>query len=340
MKLIDIHDAVGHVLCHDITRIVRGSEKGVAFKKGHVVRPEDVEPLLKLGKQKLYMWENDPSKLHENAAAEALYSMCANQYIGRSEVREGKIDLTAEIDGVLKLELEPLDAINQLGEMIIATRHTNYPVRKGDKLAGMRVIPLVIEKEKIDAALAIGAKAGKPLFRILPYRKLTAAVVTTGGEVYHGRIKDTFSDVIFSKLAAFDCRVIGHEIVDDDLAMIGGAMQKFADADIIVCTGGMSVDPDDLTPTAIRDYGGDLVTYGAPVLPGAMFLLAYKGKQAIMGLPSCVMYAKTTVFDLMLPRVIAGDVIGKEDVRHLWHGGLCLLCGDCRYPECSFGKGA
>ncbi len=340
MKLVDIENAVGHVICHDITRIVKGVEKGAAFRKGHVVRDQDIKPLLALGKRSLYVWENDESMMHEDEAAEALYSLCANEFISRSEVREGKIDLTAEIPGILKLEMDPLNEINQLGEMIIATRHTNYPVKTGDKLAGMRVIPLVIEKRKIDAALAIGKKAGKPLFTILPYRKVKVAVIITGGEVYHGRIKDTFSQVIFEKLAPFGCEIIGHEVVDDSLNMICTTMRQFSDADIIVCTGGMSVDPDDLTPTAIRDYGADIVTYGAPVLPGAMFLLAHKGEQTIMGLPSCVMYAATTVFDLMLPRVIAGDVITKSDIRHLWHGGLCLNCPDCHYPECSFGKGS
>lgn len=339
MKLIDIEHAVGHVICHDITRIVRGGEKGVAFKKGHVVRGEDIGPLLSLGKRSLYVWENDASMMHENEAAEALYSMCANDFITRSEVKEGKIDLFAGTSGVLKLEMNALDEINQLGEMIIATRHTNYPVKPGDKLAGMRVIPLTIEKRKIERALEIGAGAGKPLFSILPYRKVKVAVLITGGEVYHGRIKDTFSDVIFNKLAPFNADIAGHAVVDDTLEMICTAMRTFSDADIIICTGGMSVDPDDLTPRAIDEYGADIVTYGAPILPGAMFLLAYKGRQAIMGLPSCAMYAKTTVFDLMLPRVIAGDAIAKSDIRHLWHGGLCLACPDCRYPECSFGKG-
>lgn len=225
-----------------------------------------------------------------------------------------------------------------MGEIIIATRHQNQPVRKGDKLAGMRVIPLVIAKEKIIAAQAI-ASAAVPLVRILPYRKLLAAVVITGGEVYHGRIKDTFSDVIFDKLAAYNCTVTGHAVVDDSVDMIAAAMQRFADADLILCTGGMSVDPDDLTPTAIREYGAEIITYGAPVLPGAMFLLAYKGGQTVMGLPSCAMYAKTTIFDLMLPRALAGEVLTAADVRHLWHGGLCLACGECRFPDCSFGKG-
>ncbi len=341
MKLISIRDAVGHIICHDITRIVRGGEKGVAFRKGHVVRPEDIEPLLKLGKSTLYVWEKTPGMLHEDEAAEALYSMCAAPGIARSTTREGKIDLFAEYDGLFKLDAARLDAINQLGEMVIATRHNNYPVKKGDKLAGMRVIPLIIEKGKIDAALAAGAAAPGPLFRLLPYRqKLRAGVVVTGGEVYHGRIKDTFSEVVLAKLAAFGCEITSHTLVDDSTEMIVEAIRKNADADLIVCTGGMSVDPDDLTPGAIRAYGADIVSYGAPVLPGAMFLLAYKGNQAVMGLPSCVMHADTTVLDIVLPRVIAGDPVTREEIRRLWHGGLCLACPDCRFPACSFGKGS
>ncbi len=340
MKLIDIRDAVGHVICHDITRIVRGGEKGVAFKKGHVVRPEDIEPLLALGKQNLYVWEKTPGMLHEDEAAEALYSMGAAPGIARSAVREGKIDLFAEHDGLFKLDPARLDAVNQLGEMVIATRHNNYPVRKGEKLAGMRVIPLLIEKEKIDRALAAGASAPGPLFRLLPYRKVRAGVVVTGGEVYHGRIEDTFSQVILAKLAAFGCEVAGRAVVDDSTDMIVEAIRRFGDLDLVICTGGMSVDPDDLTPGAIKAYGADIVSYGAPVLPGAMFLLAYKGSQAVMGLPSCVMHADTTVFDLILPRVIAGDPVTREEIRRLWHGGLCLGCEDCRFPACSFGKGS
>lgn len=339
MKLVSIENAIGHIICHDITRIVKNGEKGVAFKKGHVVHKEDIEELLSLGKRSLYIWESNPSTMHENDAAEALYSLCANRDISRSEVKEGKIDLYADTHGVLKLNIEILEEINCLGDMIIATRHNNSPVQKGDKLAGMRVIPLVIERKKIDAAIQIGAKAKKPLFTILPYRKMKIGVVVTGSEIYSGRIRDTFSQVILDKVSKYACEICGHVVVDDSPEMICSAMHSLVDADVIICTGGMSVDPDDLTPLAIRNYGAEVVSYGAPVLPGAMFLLAYKGRQAVVGLPSCAMYAKTTVFDIFLPRILSEDPITNFDVRRLWHGGLCLACSECRFPECAFGKG-
>lgn len=339
MREIDVRDAVGQVICHDITRIVRGGEKGVAFKKGHVVRPEDIEPLLALGKTTLYVWERPDGALHEDEAAEILCSLCLNAGMRRTLPREGKIDIFAEIDGLFRLDRERLGAINALGDIVIATRHDNYPVRAGDKLAGMRVVPLAVAKEKMDAARTVGEAAGGPLFRLLPYRTPRAAVVTTGGEVYHGRIRDTFTDVVLAKLAEYGCEVVGRAVTDDSVEMIVGAIRRFADADLVVCTGGMSVDPDDRTPGAIRAYGADIVSYGAPVLPGAMFLLAYKGEQAVVGLPSCAMHARTTVFDLILPRIVAGDPVRAGDIRELWHGGLCLGCPECRYPACSFGKG-
>lgn len=340
MKLIDIKDAVGHVICHDITRIVRGSEKGVAFKKGHVVRPEDIAPLLALGKSSLYVWERREGALHEDEAAEILYSLCAGPAIARSETREGKIDLFAAVDGLLKLDMDRLDAVNRLGDIVVATRHNHYPARKGDKLAGMRVIPLTIEKAKMDAALAVGANGEGPLLSLLPYRRLSTAIVTVAGEVYHGRIRDTFTDVVVAKLAGYDCEIAGRAVVDDSIAMITAAMRNFASADLIVCAGGMSVDPDDRTPAAIRAHGAEVAAYGVPALPGAMFMLGYKGEQAVVGLPSCAMYAETTVFDIVLPRLVAGDRVTGDELRSLWHGGLCLACPDCRFPACSFGKGA
>jgi molybdenum cofactor synthesis domain-containing protein len=223
--------------------------------------------------------------------------------------------------------------------MIIATRHTNFPVKKGDKLAGTRVIPLIIEKTKMDKALEIGG--GIPLMEILPFKNKKAGIVTTGSEVFHGRIKDTFGPVIREKLAEYDTEVLGQKILDDDPEAISEAIEDFirSGADLVICTGGMSVDPDDTTPTAITNTGAKIVSYGAPVLPGAMFLLAYyNGKIPILGLPGCVMYSKRTIFDLVLPRVMANDTITLGDLAGLGHGGLCLSCKVCTFPNCGFGK--
>lgn len=340
MKKIATVDAVGHVLCHDITRIVKDVVKDAAFRKGHIVTEEDIPLLLSLGKDHLYVWEKDENMYHEDEAAEILCGICKNENMHATPVKEGKIELVADCDGLFRIDVERLDAINELEDIMIASRHTNYAVHKGDKLIGTRVIPLVIEKEKMEKAKE--AAGNTPLAELLPYKNIRCGIVTTGNEVFYGRIQDTFTPVIEEKLAAYGIEVSGHVTVNDDQEKITAAILELKEngADMVVCTGGMSVDPDDLTPSAIRATGARVVTYGAPVLPGAMFLLAYmEDGTPIMGLPGCVMYAKATVFDLVLPRVAAGVEVTKKDIAHMGNGGLCLGCKECHYPSCGFGKG-
>lgn len=340
MKLVRTEDAVGQVLCHDITQIIKGVTKDAVFRKGHVVTEEDIPVLLSVGKDHLYIWEKDEKMLHENDAAQILYDICKNEHMRPSEIKEGKIELIAECDGLLKVDTEKLNRINSLGEMMIASRHGNFPVKAGDKIAGTRIIPLVIEKEKMEKAKETAGD--RPIFEILPFQKRKVGIVTTGNEVFYGRIRDTFTPVIEEKLSEYDTEIIGHEISDDNHEHITARIQKMLDAgaDMIICTGGMSVDPDDRTPLAIRNCGAGIVSYGAPVLPGAMFLLAYYGENHIpvMGLPGCVMYAKRTIFDLVLPRVMAGEILAKKDLDLLGEGGLCLSCPVCTFPNCGFGK--
>ncbi len=342
MKLLRTEDAVGQILCHDITQIIKGVSKGPVFRKGHVIREEDVPVLLSVGKEHIYVWENDETMMHENDAAEVLCAIAKGAHISRNEAKEGKIELFADCDGVLKIDREKLKMVNAFGQMMIAARHGDFPVRKGDKLAGTRVIPLVIEKEKMEA---VRREAGEtPILSIRPYEPKNVGIVTTGSEVFHGRIKDTFTPVVIGKVEEFGAKIIGHEVCDDGAEHIEAAVRKLlADgADMILCTGGMSVDPDDRTPFAIRRVCGDagVVTYGAPVLPGAMFMLAYygDGKIPVMGLPGCVMYAKRTIFDLVLPRIMTGEILCKDDFDRLGEGGLCLDCPVCTFPNCGFGK--
>jgi molybdenum cofactor synthesis domain-containing protein len=343
MKQIKTVDAAGHILCHDITQIIKGVTKDVVYKKGHGVREEDIPVLLSVGKENLYVWENQEGMLHENEAAEILYGICKNNHMKPSPVKEGKIEVIADADGLFKLDTERLYQINSLGEMMIATRHGNTAVKKGDKLAGTRIIPLIIEEHKMKKAQEIGA--GKPLMEILPFKHKKIGIVTTGSEVFHGRIKDTFGPVVMEKFGEFDTEILGQTIVDDDKKEISAAILSFIEkgADVVVCTGGMSVDPDDCTPGAIKDTGADIITYGAPVLPGAMLLVSYYNyggkKIPVIGLPGCVMYAKRTIFDLVLPRIMADDKITKSDIDKLGQGGLCLNCNVCTYPNCGFGKG-
>lgn len=342
MKLIKTENAVGHILCHDITQIIKDVTKDVVFKKGHVVREEDIPVLLSTGKENLYVWEKQEGMLHEDEAAEILYSICKNEHMKPSPVKEGKIEVIADADGLLKIDSERLFKINSLGEMMIATRHGNTIVKKGDKLAGTRIIPLIIEQEKMKKAQEIGD--GKPIIAILPFRYKKIGIVTTGSEVFHGRIKDTFGPVVIDKFSEFDSEILGHTIVDDNKEEISAAILSYVEngADVVVCTGGMSVDPDDCTPGAIRDTGAEIITYGAPVLPGAMILIAYynyNGKKVpVIGLPGCVMYSKRTIFDLILPRIMADDEIEKSDIDRLGQGGLCLNCNVCTYPNCGFGR--
>ena len=339
MKLIATKDAEGHVLCHDMTRIIPGKEKGAAFKKGHIVTKSDIEKLLSMGKENLYVWEKNENMLHEDEAAEILLELCINENMHRTDVSEGKIELIADCGGVLKVDTNRLNAINSLGEMMIATRRGNFPVKKGDKLAGMRVIPLVIEKEKMEKAKSI-CPSDTSILSLIPYKKGKASIITTGGEVASGRIEDAFGPVIREKLSEYDIEVMRQTILGDNPHLITEQIIKDIKdgADMVFCTGGMSVDPDDKTPLAIKNTGADIVTYGAPVLPGAMFLLSYLKDVPVMGLPGCVMYAKRTIFDIILPRILTGEKLTAADISCLGEGGLCLNCDVCTFPNCGFGK--
>ena len=340
MKLIKTEDAVGHVLCHDITQIIKGVTKDAVFRKGHVITEEDIPVLLSVGKDNIYVWENDERMMHENDAAEVLCAICKGENMSRGDVKEGKIELSAECDGVLKINRDKLYAVNSFGQMMIATRHGDFPVRKGDKLAGTRIIPLVIEKEKMEQVRALCGD--EPIMKVVPYKSRKVGIVTTGNEVFYGRIQDTFTPVVKEKVEFFGAEVIGHKITNDSNENIEKCIRELLSegCDMILCTGGMSVDPDDKTPLAIRNVCGSVVTYGAPVLPGAMFLLAYYGENNIpvMGLPGCVMYAKRTIFDIVLPRIMTGEILEKDDFDRLGEGGLCLNCDICTFPNCGFGK--
>ena len=337
MKLIRTEDAAGQVLCHDITQIIPGEFKGARFRKGHIIQPEDIPVLLSIGKENLYVWEKTPGILHEDEAAALLYKAAAGRNIHGTEPKEGKIELIADCDGLLKINREALLAVNRTPQMMIATIHGDLPVKKGQKLAGTRIIPLVIEQEKMDAMQA--AAGSEPILNVLPMQAKKFAVITTGSEVFKGRIEDKFTPILVGKLAEYGCEMTFHKVCDDDPAGITAALleAKEAGCELIFTTGGMSVDPDDRTPLAIRNTGADIVTYGAPVLPGAMFLVSYLDGVPVCGLPGCVMYAKRTIFDLLLPRLLADDAITAEDIARLGEGGLCLGCAECHWPNCGFG---
>lgn len=339
MKSIKTSDAEGHVLCHDLTQIIHGVKQEQLFKKGKIITKKDIPVLLSMGKEHLYVWEKQPGMLHENEAALILANACRSEFVIMTEPKEGKIEIIAAIDGLLKIDVERLNRVNAISEMMIATRHTNFVVKKGDLLAGTRIIPLVIQQEKMNKVVEVFDN--RSLIEIKPFKEKTAAIIITGNEVFHKRVKDEFGPVIRKKFEEYPVQIVSQQILGDDPDAIKQAILDNVEmgVDMVLCTGGMSVDPDDTTPTAITKTGATMISYGAPVLPGAMFLLAYfNEKIPIIGLPGCVMYSKRTIFDLMLPRLIADDKIDLKNLESLGHGGLCLNCEICTFPNCGFGK--
>ncbi|MDR3115869.1 MAG: molybdopterin-binding protein [Treponema sp.] len=343
MKKLRIEDAIGQVLCHDLTRIVPGEMKGPQFRKGHIIQEGDIPMLRSMGKEHVFVWEKQPGMLHEDEAAARLAALCTNTHLRIGAVAEGKIELFAAQDGLFCADVPRLTQVNEVPDVVIAARHSYSPVKAGDKLAAMKVIPLVVSEETlVQAEIAAG---NRPIFELLPYILKTAWVITTGSEVAGGLIKDSFTPVIIKKLKAYGITVIRHVVVGDGLDAVAGVIREALEKaekekpDMILCTGGMSVDPDDNTPGAIKQSGAQIVTYGAPVVPGVMFLLGYYAEGLpILGLPGCVMYMQTTIFDLVLPRIAAGLRMTKQDFTVLGNGGLCLGCKECYYPVCSFGK--
>ncbi len=340
MKSIPVEQAEGTVLCHDITEIVPGKIKGAVFRKGHIVKKEDIPKLLDIGKKHIYIWEVNDNVLHETDAAIRIAKAVAGQGIDLTEPTEGKVELKARMNGLLKINVDALEDINDVSEVVVASIHSNQLVRAGKVIAGCRVVPLVIDVEPIRNVEEIGRLAS-PVFEIKPLRSLKVGIVTTGSEIYHGRIQDKFGRIMREKITQLGSTIIRQIIVDDKVEMINEAIQTLIQegAEMIVTTGGMSVDADDVTPAGIKAAGGRVVIYGAPVLPGSMFMLAYIGNVPVMGLPGCVMYHQTTIFDLITPRILAGEEVSRKDITRLAHGGLCTNCDPCQYPHCPFGKG-
>ncbi len=339
-ETIAVDEAVGMVLPHDITEIVKDTFKGRAFKKGHIIRQEDVEHLKRLGKEHIYVLHLGPEEIHENEAAQIL----ATALIGpgatlSKEPVEGKIAIHAEYDGLLKINKEALYQFNMLGEVMCATLHTDTPVKKGENIAATRLIPLLSKRAIVEKAATI-AKENAPVVEVKALRKAKAALIITGNEVFSGRIEDKFEKVLREKLSAIGSEVISVSFAPDDITKIGNAItQAITDgADLVITSGGMSVDPDDVTRMGIAAAGATDCYYGTPVLPGAMFLSGRIGTVPVLGLPACGMFHNITVFDLILPRILAGESIGREEFAEMGHGGLCRNCKRCQYPVCNFGK--
>lgn len=339
LKMVTTEQAVGTALAHDVTRIVPGASKGVGFKKGHIVTETDVPELLKLGKRHLYVLNLNGSHIHEDEAALRMAAAVAGCGLDVEGPSEGKVSLLAQQDGLARIDVDALLEANLLGEMVIATLKNGFPVRKGQQVAGMRVIPLVIETAKIAKLEKLAAKTG-PFIHLLPYRKLTVGGIATGNEVFEGLVECGFDKHVAPKFDEYGLAMVGKTNVPDDADQIASAIRDFRDqgCGLVVTTGGLSVDPDDVTREGIRKSGAEIIAYGSPVLPGAMFCLATLDDMVILGCPACVYYHTSTILDVILPSVLAGKVPTKRDIASLGHGGLCMGCPECRYPVCPFGR--
>lgn len=349
VKTIPVNQAVGTVLAHDITEIRPNEFKGPVFRKGHIVRAEDVCHLQRLGKEHLFVLNIKEYEMHEDEAAyELARALMGEGAAIKGGPKEGKITIVADRDGLLKINRDALFQFNMAEDVMCATIHDNSLVKKGQVIAGTRAIPLVINKKTVDAAVD-AAGQGEKVIRVKELRKPRTGIVITGNEVYYGKIKDAFAPIVKKKIESFGGEVAGLYYAPDDKSFIENRLRELIDAgsDLLITTGGMSVDPDDVTRFAIKKLGASEITYGSAVLPGAMFLIAYLypydkegagGVIPVLGIPACGMYAKATVFDLVLPRILAGERIGRRDLAELGHGGLCMKCEICRYPVCPFGK--
>lgn len=337
MKKVRVQDAIGMTLCHDITAMVDGF-KGAAFKRGHVVTQEDIPRLLDIGKQHVFIWEENAGEIHEEDAARRLSQMTAVDGAHYGSISEGKIQLFADQDGMFRVDKALLAAVNRIGDITITTLPDHYPVKAGDRLASMRIVPLVTEERQIAEAEALCA--GKQLYDLRPFKPLKVGIIITGSEIYHGRIKDKFERVARAKLAHYPAEILGVHVCDDELDMIVGAGRALLaeGAELLIFSGGMSVDPDDLTPSAIREMGAEIVSYGVPSQPGNMTLVAYLDQAALLGVPGAAISRPTTMFDVLLPQIFCGDPLTKDDLIRLGEGGLCQMCDNCHFPNCTFGR--
>lgn len=337
MKKINVRDAVGMELCHDITEM-NENFKGAAFRRGHIIQQSDIAHLLRIGKEHVYVWEDHAGEIHEDDCARRMAAMAPVIGAHYTEPAEGKVLLFADQQGMFRVNRPLLNQINSIGDITICTLPDHYPVEAGDRLASMRIVPLVTQETQILQAEAL-CKTEK-LLDLYPYQYKKIGVIITGNEIFHGRVQDLFAPVIRRKMAQYPGQILGITICGDNLEAIINAAQKHLEqgADFLIFTGGMSVDPDDLTPSAIRQLGADIISYGVPSQPGNMTLVAYLGDIPILGVPGAAIKLPTTVFDVLLPQIFAGLPIHKDDLRNLADGGLCQMCRICHWPNCTFGR--
>jgi molybdopterin biosynthesis enzyme len=339
MKKINVEDSVGTILAHDMTRIIPGKFKGVGFKKGHVVRKEDIPELLKIGKRSLYVLNLSEDQLHEDDAAMRIARAVSGSHLEFTEPREGKINIISKVNGLFKVDIPNLIKLNKLGSIILATLKNNFPCTKGQTVASTRIIPLVIPAKKIEQLEKLTYQT-ESILQVKQFKKMKVGAVITGSEIYNGLITDDFDPTIGRKIKNSGCEVVKKITVSDDIESISNAVLELKGfgCELIVTTGGLSVDPDDVTLQGVARAGADISFYGSPVLPGSMFMYALLDDIPVLGLPACVFHSKQTIFDLLLPRILAGERLVEEDIVQMGHGGLCMDCEICHFPVCSFGR--
>jgi len=337
LKKVKVQDAVGLVLAHDVTEIIPQKKKDVAFKRGRIIEREDVEHLLDLGKGYVYVVEGGEKEVHEDEAARRIAEASMSEHMALTPPKEGRINLVSTVDGLVSVNTKKLYALNSVEHVAFTTVPDRFPVKAGEMVAATRILPLYIDDTTLKKAERIGKQG---VIKILPFKSMRGGLVVTGNEVFSGRIKDG-SPVVEERLKNYGLELIGKEFVPDDVGSIRDAIISLFEkgADLVITTGGLSVDPDDVTKEGVAATGARIQLYGAPVFPGAMFLVARRKGKYILGVPACVYYSRNTILDIVLPWALAGITITKSDILKLAHGGLCLSCGDCHYPNCFFGKG-
>jgi molybdenum cofactor synthesis domain-containing protein len=340
MRKIMIEDAIGMVLGHDVTQIIPGEYKGPRFKRGHKIRKEDIPEFLKIGKEHVFVMELKPGIIHEDDAALRLGKAFSGKNIKITGPSEGKVTFYSKIKGVLQINLSLLHRINLSGNIILSTLHRYIPCTPGMAVGATRIISLTAPERQIEKVENWCEKYG-PIIGILPYRVLNIGVVVTGNEFFHGRTEDRFDDRVGKKISNLGSHVVKKKVVADEIHRIAQALIELQNenVDLILVTGGLSVDPDDVTRAGVKKAGTRIIFYGTPILPGAMFLYGMLGKKPVLGLPACVFHHNATLFDLVFPRILAGETLKRREISLLGHGGYCRNCDPCHYPICPFGKG-
>jgi molybdopterin biosynthesis enzyme len=338
-KKVKLDQAIGMALGHDLTKIIPGEFKGPAFRRGHIIRKEDIPELLSMGKEHIYIIEEQEGEVHEEEAALRIAKAVSDPGMRPTSPKEGRVNIRSGIPGLLKVNRPLLREINSITDVVLATLHNNTVCQPGMVVAGTKVIPLYVPEATLTMVEELCQRQGKVL-KVIPFEAKKVGLIVIGSEIFKGRTKDVYGEVFKRKLEALGSVIHRHVTVPDDEGLIVKAIAetRAEGSEVIVVCGGLSVDPDDVTVEGVARSGAKILSYGAPVMPGAMFLYAVLDDTPILGAPGAVIFNPRTIIDIILPRVLAGEKITREDIIELGYGGLCLDCEGCTFPICPFCK--